>query len=108
MNATVQRRVNLTQDLILLYLAPDAGVPRFIPGQYVALGLPGSAPRPLHFPPESEAVEPGKLIKRAYSIGSSPYQTSYIELYIAIVKEGSLTSRLALIEGGSRDRKSVV
>lgn len=101
-NATVIRRQNVTDELMLLHVLPDAGITDFEPGQYVALGLPGSAPRPEHFPAETVVHKPEKLIKRAYSIGSSPAEKGYLEFYIAIVPEGALTSRLALVREGDR------
>jgi ferredoxin--NADP+ reductase len=102
LNATVVDRIDITPDLMVLRVKPDAGVPHFLPGQYVALGLPGSAPRMEGAPPETEAVAPDKLIKRAYSIGSSPHQRDYLEFYIAIVPTGALTSRLACVKPGDR------
>jgi ferredoxin--NADP+ reductase len=87
---------------MILRVKPQGEVPEFHPGQYVALGLFPEAPRPAHFPPEREACSPGKLIKRAYSIGSSPQVREYLEFYIAIVPEGALTSRLALVKEGDQ------
>lgn len=102
LNSTVVGRTNITKDLIVLHVKPDAGVPDFLPGQYVALGLPGSAPRYEGAPPEAEAPAPEKLIKRAYSIGSSPSAKEHLEFYIAIVPDGALTSRLAVVKPGDR------
>lgn len=102
LNATLVRRVEITPDLLILGVKPDNGVPVFIPGQYVALGLPASAPRPNHFPPEREPVEGDKIIKRAYSIGSAPSQRESLEFYVAIVPDGALTSRLVLLKEGDR------
>lgn len=68
----------------------------------MALGLPGSAPRPAQFPPDKEPYAPDKLIKRAYSIGSPPSEKGYVEFYLAILPEGALTSRLALLKPGDR------
>lgn len=102
LNSTVAGRIDLTPELIILQVKPDAGVPNFMPGQYVALGLPGSAPRFEGAEPEPEVPAPDKLIKRAYSISSSPNQREYLEFYIAIVPSGSLTSRLAMVKPGDR------
>ncbi len=101
-NASVLRRVNITDELVIFHVKPDSGVANFEPGQYVAIGLPGSSPRPAHFPPEKEVAAPDKIIKRAYSIGSSPAQKEYLEFYIAIVPDGALTSRLMLAQEGDR------
>ena len=101
-NSTVVGRVDITPELMVLQVKPDGGVPAFHPGQYVALGLPGSAPRYPGAPAEAEAPAADKLIKRAYSIGSSPAVGDYFEFYIAIVPDGALTSRLAVVKPGDR------
>lgn len=102
LNATVVKRQNVTDELIILHVKLDGGIPEFSAGQYLALGLFGNAPRPEHFPPEIEEQRADKIIKRAYSIGSSPLNRDTVEFYIAIVPEGALTSRLALIKEGDR------
>jgi len=102
LNATIVKRVEITPDLLIIGVLPDGGVPDFHPGQYVALGLPGSAPRPVEFPPLREQTESEKLIKRAYSIGSSPQFKECLEFYIAVVRDGSLTSRLVELKPGDR------
>jgi ferredoxin--NADP+ reductase len=102
LNSTVAGRIDLTPELMILQVKPDVGVPSFVPGQYVALGLPGSAPRFAGAEPEPEAPAPDKLIKRAYSISSSPNQREFLEFYIAVVPSGSLTSRLAMVQPGDR------
>ena len=102
LNATLVKRIEVTKDLIIIGVKPDAGIPDFQPGQYVALALVGSAPRPDYFPPEKEVYAPDKLIKRAYSIGSSPVDKSALEFYLAILPEGALTSRLVSLKVGDR------
>jgi ferredoxin--NADP+ reductase len=102
LNSTVVGRIDVTAELMILQVKPDAGVPPFQPGQYVALGLPGAAPRYPGAPEEAEAPAADKLIKRAYSIGSSPAIGDYFEFYIAIVPDGAITSRLAVVKPGDR------
>ena len=102
LNSTVVSRFDVSSELMILRVKPDTGVPSFTPGQYVALGLYGSAPRFKGAQEEREPVQPDKLIKRAYSIGSSPDQRDYLEFYIAVVPNGSLTSRLACVKEGER------
>lgn len=102
LNSTLVQRIEVTPDLLVLRVKPDAGVPEFKSGQYVALGLPGDAPRYNGAAPEPEQPPADKLIKRAYSIGSSPSQREYLEFYIAVVPDGSLTSRLAALKEGDR------
>lgn len=102
LNSTVVGRVDINPELMILQVKPDAGVPSFHPGQYVALGLPGAHPRYAGAPEETEIPAADKLIKRAYSIGSSPAVGDHFEFYIAIVPNGALTSRLATIKPGDR------
>ena len=102
LNSTLVGRIEVTPELLILQVRPDSGVPDFKPGQYVALGLPGSAPRYAAAHPEKEVPAADKLIKRAYSIGSSPSQREYLEFYIAVVPDGVLTSRLAALQPGDR------
>ena len=100
-NATVSKRIDLAENLMLLYVQPEWEIPDFLPGQYTTLGLPGTAPRPEEFDPEeSPPKRPEKLIKRAYSIGSSPTDKSAIELYICVLPQGALTARLAPLQVG--------
>ena len=72
LNASIVRRIEVTKELVIVHVKPDNGVPPFQAGQYVAMALFGSHPRPEGFPAEREPQSPEKLIKRAYSIGSSP------------------------------------
>ena len=102
LNSTVVGRVDITPELMILQVKPDGGVPSFQPGQYVALGLPGSAPRYEGAPDEAEVPAADKLIKRAYSIGSSPAHGDFFEFHIAVVPNGALTSRLAVVKPGDR------
>jgi ferredoxin--NADP+ reductase len=102
LNATITKRIDITDELIVIHVKPDAGVPEYKSGQYVALGLMGSAPRPEGYPAEREEQSPEKLIKRAYSIGSSPSNRETLEFYIAVVKDGALSSRLSLLKEGDR------
>jgi ferredoxin--NADP+ reductase len=102
LNSTLVSRIEITPELLIIQVRPDSGVPEFKAGQYVALGLPGSAPRYGAALPEKESVAPDKLIKRAYSIGSSPRQRDFLEFYIAVVPDGALSSRLAALKPGDR------
>lgn len=94
LNAVVKGVEEVSPGLVFLRVLPDAGVPDFIPGQYVALGLPLEQPA-------GEGKKP-KIVKRAYSIGSSPNEKGHVEFYIAIVPDGLLTPRLAQIREGDR------
>ncbi len=107
LNAAVGAVHFVTEDLFFLQVVPDSGVRDFIPGQSLALGLPANAPRAPHLPPDPEADNnaannTAKIIKRAYSIGSSPDEKRFYEFYIALVHQGALTPRFLCLEAGSR------
>jgi ferredoxin--NADP+ reductase len=89
LNATVVSNKEVAPGLFFLQVKPDAGVPDFKSGQYVALGL-------------AEQDNESKLIKRAYSIGSAPHQKEALEFYIASVSDGELSPRLYQLKEGER------
>lgn len=102
LNATLIKRVDITENLVIYSIKPDTAIPDFLPGQYVALGLPGSAPRYHGAAPDHEEIRPDKIIKRTYSIGSSPQQKEAYEFFLAIVPTGTLTPRLLSLKEGDR------
>lgn len=87
LNATLVEKIHLTEELLILRIKPEGGIPDFKPGQYVALGLPD--------------VD-GKLVKRAYSIGSSPSTKDFLEFYVAVVPTGALSSKLISLSEGDK------
>lgn len=101
-NATVVSKSYLTDSLFFLKVNPDDGIKTFIPGQYIALGLTGDAPRCATLPPEEIPIQDANLIRRSYSIGSSPLDTEGYEFYIALLPQGVLTARLAALNIGDR------
>lgn len=83
LQATVERRLDIADDLAVFWLRPPEPL-SFRPGQYVTLAAPGGQ---------------GKTIKRAYSVVSAPHE-SLVELVIEHVEEGALTPLLfRLYEG---------
>ena len=99
LNATLIKREVVGPTTAIMRVLPDDGVPDFLPGQYVALGLEADGPQASVA--DVAASRAGKLIKRAYSVGSSPLNRDHLEFYVALAPEGELTSRLfALPEGG--------
>ncbi len=89
LNATVLDKKEIADGLFFLWVKPDGEVPDFLPGQYVALGLP-------------DEKKPGKVLKRAYSIGSSPERKDALEFYIATVIDGELSPRLSELSANDR------
>jgi pyruvate formate lyase activating enzyme len=103
LNAVVTLRNEVSPWLMLLQVAPDGwDLPEFTPGQTAYLGLPGSAPRCERAEAESPPPDPGKLIRRAYSIASSPLNREFMEFYVALVPGGVLTPRLFNLKIGDR------
>jgi ferredoxin--NADP+ reductase len=94
-NATLIDRRDLNEGLGVMRIRPDTGrVPPFIAGQHVILGLPredasagGNAP---------------PLVRRPYSIASSPDATDHLELLVTLVEAGRLTPRLWTLHEGDR------
>lgn len=106
LNAVVTHRIEVASGLIILRVAPDGwGLPAWESGQFAVLGLPGSAPRTMLSDPEPGPTEKGgrasdKLIRRAYSIASTPVEAGYLEFYITLVQSGALTPRLFALKPG--------
>ncbi|NLH71679.1 MAG: ferredoxin--NADP reductase [Verrucomicrobia bacterium] len=103
LNAVVTLRNQVSPWLMILQVVPDGWeFPDFRPGQFVSLGLSGNRPRCAAAEPERSAPPPDKLIKRAYSIASSPVNREFLEFYIALVPGGALSPRLFNLNIGDR------
>ena len=117
-NATVTVRRQIHDELAILRVRPDGGVPTYEAGQYTTLGLGYWEPRASGCDKEhlAKALET-KLVQRAYSI-SSPILDEHdrpvrvnelgeLEFYIVLIRHGevrtpALTPRLFALEVGSR------
>lgn len=103
LNAVVTLRNQVSPWLMIMQVVPDGWeLPEYVPGQIVSLGLFGSAPRCAMAEPEKSPIGPEKLIRRAYSIASSPVNRDFLEFYIALVPGGALTPRLFNLNIGDR------
>lgn len=115
LNATVTENRCLSPGLFLLRVLPDAPIPDFTPGQYVALGLPRVEKASVELATlreegiaeentekKIEGISPRTLVKRAYSIASSPSDKGGLEFYIARVNEGELSPNLTDLNKGDR------
>ena len=92
LNSTVIAREDLHNELAIIKIRPDDGpVAPFKPGQFCTLGLP--APPDPDKPANPKRKGP-KLIRRAYSIASSPKVSEYLEVFVVLVSEGRLTPNL--------------
>ncbi|EMI26330.1 ferredoxin--NADP reductase [Rhodopirellula europaea] len=104
-NATIIKRMDLTEDLARFRIQCDEPVMPFEPGQYVAIGLGNWEPRLRGTQPEDIPIKKSrKLVRRAYSIScpmlhdaESPKagelapvdQIDYLEFYITLVRQGA-------------------
>jgi ferredoxin--NADP+ reductase len=103
LNAVVTHRIEAASGLVILRVAPDGWtLPEFKAGQFVVLGLPAGAPRIPFSDPEPPPADPAKLIRRAYSIASSPLVKGELEFYVTLVRSGELTPRLFALRPGDR------
>ena len=97
LNARVSHRQDITDELCVVRVAPDAGVPDYKPGQYATLGV-------LPEPDSDQAKKKGlaKLVLRPYSISSTPLNKEDIEFYLALVPEGQFTPKVWGLKEGDR------
>jgi ferredoxin--NADP+ reductase len=103
LNAVVTLHNEISPWLMILQVVPDGWTfPDYKPGQIASLGLYGSAPRCALAEPEKLPVDPEKLIRRSYSIVSSPLNREFLEFYVALVPGGTLTPRLFSLKIGDR------
>lgn len=103
LNAVVTLRNQVSPWLMILQVVPDGWVfPDFRPGQFASLGLPGNHSRCAAAEPERSTPAPDKLIRRAYSMASSPVNREFLEFYIALVPGGALSPRLFNLNIGDR------
>lgn len=120
-NATIIERIDAHSDLARFRIRPDAGIPEFEPGQYVALGLGNWEPRLEGTQPDQVPEKRlRKLSRRAYSISCplldnegnlAPVNSiDYLEFYVTLVRQADspdkqppvLTPRLFRLTAGDR------
>ncbi len=120
-NATIVARIDAHEHLARFRIRPDAGVPRFQPGQYVALGLGYWEPRVVGAQAETVPEKKRrKVVRRAYSICCPMLgpdgrlacceDVDYLEFYVTLVRYAdaatepapALTPRLFRLQAGDR------
>lgn len=101
-NAAVVGREEINPQLLILRVQPDAPLFEFTPGQFAVLGLLGCEARVPEAACEEPAVQPDKLIRRAYSIASASVERRYLEFYLTLITSGQLTPRLFALKHGGR------
>ncbi len=97
-NATLIKHQNLNEGLGILHVRPDGGLSPFHAGQFMMAGLPD----PLDEQPAKEQARPQKVLRRAYSIASSPSQNGHVEFFVVRVDGGRLTPMLWDLKEGDR------
>jgi len=96
-NATIISKQDINPELAIIQIRPDSGlVPEFSPGQYAEVALPELDIF------ETTKTGSKKLIRRSFSIASSPGQRDYLEFYVVHVPSGALTPSLWTLPVGSR------
>ncbi|UCH84620.1 MAG: ferredoxin--NADP reductase [Candidatus Latescibacterota bacterium] len=102
-NAIIAQRQDLGNGIWVINVVPDGWrLSDYQPGQYTTLGIPGTVPRCEGVLPEIPLKKPEKLIKRAYSIVSSPQEKGHLEFYLVLIENGTLTPRLFTLFPGDR------
>jgi ferredoxin/flavodoxin---NADP+ reductase len=101
-NATVVNREGINPLLLILRVRPDDPSFSFKPGQFAVLGLLAREPRVAEAQPEETVADPGKLIRRAYSIASASVEKHYLEFYLTLITSGELSPRLFACMPGQR------
>lgn len=103
LNAVLTHRIEVAPGLAIFRVAPDGWrYPPFQSGQFAVLGLPARAARVPLSDPEPEPQDPDRLIRRAYSIASSPLERGHVEVFVTLVRSGELTPRLFALAPGDR------
>jgi len=103
LNAILKERIEVAPGLGMFRIAPDGwSLPCYTPGQFAVVGLPGTAPRIAMSDLETPASDPGRLIRRAYSIASSPLVRDHVEIFVNLVTSGEFTPRLFALRPGDR------
>ena len=117
-NATLTAVFEPQVDLRIMRVAPDVGVPPFLPGQFLSLGLGYWEPRVAGVDEEHlDELHLRRLARRAYSISCSIVDDRgqvaqadtfpYLEFYVALVRYAkkrppALTPRLFALRPGDR------
>lgn len=87
-NATLVERNAVSPTVLRLRVRPDDGVPAFLPGQYLAMGVDVD----------------GRPLQRPYSTASGIDETDALEFLVRLVADGALTPRLWSLRAGDRVR----
>lgn len=101
LNATIIDRQDLTGEISVIRVRPARGLaPDFLPGQFIKLGLPrGGTEAPVIARSGRERVGP-RLVRRAYSIASSPRDRDALEFLLVRVQTGKLTPKIWTVDVG--------
>lgn len=102
-NASVTQRIELAPGLFIIRVVPDGPLFEFKAGQYTVLGRKLREIRATgDDADEWRDKDPDQMVRRAYSIASGSVERDYIEFYIVLVEDGTLTPRLFNLQIGDR------
>lgn len=104
-NAKVTEVEEISEGLIVMKVLPNDGVVAdFKAGQFATLGVQSGQERhELATPDKSTFRPPGwekVIVRRAYTMSSSPEEKGYLEFYISMVREGLVTPKFFTLEEG--------
>jgi len=103
MNAIVVAKVQISESLLILRIAPIGWeIPSYFAGQYAMIGLPSTAQRWTESGLVSEDAATEKLITRSYSAAGFPDNRESVEFLITLVPEGALSPRVFALEVGDK------
>jgi ferredoxin--NADP+ reductase len=103
LNATISERHDLNEYISIVKIQSDRGeVPVFEAGQYITLGLPERRDDSVGDGPEPPRKSKSGLVRRAYSIASSPLVRDSMEVFVVLVQQGELTEKLWTLGEGDR------
>lgn len=104
-NAVVTSIIELSPGVIYLKVAPEGfPIPDFKPGQYGTLGVLSGQPRHELAEPDKSTFKPKGwdtvIVRRPYSITSSPTEKNFVEFYISMVLSGAVTPKIFTLKVG--------
>lgn len=101
-NAKVKSINHVTQSLFILRVdVSHLEMGAFVPGQYTSLGLKAGEPRAEFAKEEPRAWPETRMLRRAYSVSDFNREEQWVEFYITMVEDGTLTPRLVKLQENS-------
>lgn len=100
-NARILQKIQHTEDLISLLVVPDGWeLSEFEAGQLAVLGLPEHSESTGSAADKNPPGSRPRMMRRNYSVASSPLVSDYLEFYIALAHPGVFSRRLFALNPG--------